>query len=296
MPHAQRALRLICQGVDHASQTPPRSHRDRSHPALFRGQRLRLDRRQGDFLRASRCLPRCGLQFHRHGGRLFALGGGAQGVANRKTILGEWFKARGNRDKVVLATKIGCDMGPGRQGLSRQRIIAGVEDSLKRLQTDYIDLYQTHFDDEKTPVEETLEAYGTLIKAGKVRCIGTSNMSVPAPAGIPRGFPETRLSALREPAAGIQSVRTPAFRKRLRVALRQGADRRDPVFLPRGGLPDGQIPFAGRSRRAGTRRKGRALCQRAWSAYPRRPRWRRRRARRKAAPGGAGLVDGAPRP
>jgi len=96
-----------------------------------------------------------------------------------ETILGEWFKARGNRDKVVLATKIGCDMGPGRQGLSRQRIIAGVEDSLKRLQTDYIDLYQTHFDDEKTPVEETLEAYGTLIKAGKVRCIGTSNMSVP---------------------------------------------------------------------------------------------------------------------
>ncbi len=95
-----------------------------------------------------------------------------------ETILGEWFKARGNRDKVVLATKIGCDMGPGRQGLSRQRIIAGVEDSLTRLQTDYIDLYQTHFDDENTPVEETLEAYGTLVKAGKVRFIGTSNMSV----------------------------------------------------------------------------------------------------------------------
>jgi aryl-alcohol dehydrogenase-like predicted oxidoreductase len=95
-----------------------------------------------------------------------------------ETILGEWFKARGNRDKVVLATKICCDMGPGRQGLSRQRIIAGVEDSLTRLQTDYIDLYQTHFDDENTPVEETLEAYGTLVKAGKVRFIGTSNMSV----------------------------------------------------------------------------------------------------------------------
>ncbi len=95
-----------------------------------------------------------------------------------ETILGEWFKARGNRDKVVLATKIGCDMGPGRQGLSRQRIVAGVEDSLRRLQSDYIDLYQTHFDDEATPVEETLEAYGSLVKAGKVRFIGTSNMSV----------------------------------------------------------------------------------------------------------------------
>ncbi|MGY6570196.1 MAG: aldo/keto reductase [Salinarimonas sp.] len=95
-----------------------------------------------------------------------------------ETILGEWFKARGNRDKVVLATKIGCDMGPGRQGLSRERIVAGVEESLTRLQTDYIDLYQTHFDDETTPVEETLEAYGTLVRAGKVRFIGTSNMSV----------------------------------------------------------------------------------------------------------------------
>lgn len=95
-----------------------------------------------------------------------------------ETILGEWFKARGNREKVVLATKIGCDMGPGRQGLSRDRIVAGVEESLTRLQTDYIDLYQTHFDDETTPVEETLEAYGTLVRAGKVRFIGTSNMSV----------------------------------------------------------------------------------------------------------------------
>ncbi|MCC5979525.1 MAG: aldo/keto reductase [Salinarimonas sp.] len=95
-----------------------------------------------------------------------------------ETILGEWFAARGNRDKVVLATKIGCDMGPGRQGLSRDRIITGVEDSLRRLRTDYIDLYQTHFDDEDTPVAETLEAYATLVKAGKVRVIGTSNMSI----------------------------------------------------------------------------------------------------------------------
>jgi aryl-alcohol dehydrogenase-like predicted oxidoreductase len=95
-----------------------------------------------------------------------------------ETIIGEWFAARGNRDKVVLATKIGCDMGPGRQGLSRERIISGVEDSLRRLRTDYIDLYQTHFDDEDTLVAETLEAYDTLVKAGKVRVIGASNMRI----------------------------------------------------------------------------------------------------------------------
>lgn len=95
-----------------------------------------------------------------------------------ETIIGEWFASRGNRDKVVLATKIGCDMGPGRRGLSRQRIISGVEDSLRRLRTDYIDLYQTHFDDEDTAVAETLEAYDTLVKAGKVRVIGASNMRI----------------------------------------------------------------------------------------------------------------------
>ncbi|MFT4031738.1 MAG: aldo/keto reductase [Siphonobacter sp.] len=94
-----------------------------------------------------------------------------------EAIIGNWLQQRGNRDKVVIATKIGANLGPGHPDVSRKHIIKGVEDSLLRLQTDYIDLYQTHFDNESTPVEETLEAYARLIQDGKVRFIGTSNMS-----------------------------------------------------------------------------------------------------------------------
>ncbi len=92
-------------------------------------------------------------------------------------VLGAYFKARGNRDKVLLATKVGMDMGDGNKGLSRDYIQRAVEASLKRLQTDYIDLYQSHVDDADTPLEETLEAYDRLIEAGKVRVIGASNHS-----------------------------------------------------------------------------------------------------------------------
>jgi len=94
-----------------------------------------------------------------------------------ETIIGKWLKARGNRDKIVLATKLGIEMAPGKKGLSRQYMQEAVEASLRRLQTDYIDLYQSHRDDPDTPIEETLSAYGDLIKAGKVREIGASNFS-----------------------------------------------------------------------------------------------------------------------
>lgn len=93
-----------------------------------------------------------------------------------ETIIGNWFKQKGNRSKVLLSTKAGGDFGNG-PDLSAKNIIASAEKSLKRLQTDYIDLYQSHFDDGTTPVEETLGAYDQLVKSGKVRFIGTSNMS-----------------------------------------------------------------------------------------------------------------------
>jgi aryl-alcohol dehydrogenase-like predicted oxidoreductase len=92
-----------------------------------------------------------------------------------ETILGKWFKARGNRDKFVLATKVGMDLGDGKEGLKAKYIMEAVEASLTRLQTDYIDLYQSHKDDESTPLEETLGAYQKLIEQGKVRAIGASN-------------------------------------------------------------------------------------------------------------------------
>ncbi|MDG3005647.1 aldo/keto reductase [Paludisphaera mucosa] len=95
-----------------------------------------------------------------------------------ETILGKWFQQNGRRDQVVLATKVGMDMGDGKKGLRRAYILRAVEDSLRRLQTDRIDLYQTHKDeDPETPQEETLGAYDQLIKQGKVRIIGASNFT-----------------------------------------------------------------------------------------------------------------------
>jgi aryl-alcohol dehydrogenase-like predicted oxidoreductase len=92
-----------------------------------------------------------------------------------ETIIGKWLAQGGRRDKVMIATKLGVEMAPGESGLSKEYITRAVERSLKRLQTDHIDLYQSHRDDDKTPMEETLEAFAGLIRAGKVRAIGASN-------------------------------------------------------------------------------------------------------------------------
>lgn len=94
-----------------------------------------------------------------------------------ETIIGNWLKKSGKREKVIVATKVGLEMGPGKKGLSKKYIKEAVEASLKRLQTDYIDLYQSHQDDPETSIVETLEAFGELIKEGKVRYIGASNFS-----------------------------------------------------------------------------------------------------------------------
>jgi aryl-alcohol dehydrogenase-like predicted oxidoreductase len=94
-----------------------------------------------------------------------------------ETIIGNWLKQRGKRTDVLIATKVGFPMGPDKKGLSKAYIISAVEDSLQRLQTDYIDLYQSHTDDPDTPQEETMEAYTQLLKEGKVRVIGASNYS-----------------------------------------------------------------------------------------------------------------------
>ncbi len=94
-----------------------------------------------------------------------------------ETIIGKWLRRSGKRGRVVIATKVGSEMGQGRKGLSKNYIIRAAEDSLRRLQTDVIDLYQSHRDDPGTPLEETLEAYAQLIREGKVRAIGASNYS-----------------------------------------------------------------------------------------------------------------------
>lgn len=111
-----------------------------------------------------------------------------------ETIIGKWLKRSGDRDKVVIATKVGMELGPGRKGLSADYIIRSAEDSLRRLQTDYIDLYQSHTDDPDTPQEETLEAYARLVEQGKVRAVGASNfdaerLSRALEISVERGLP-----------------------------------------------------------------------------------------------------------
>lgn len=102
-----------------------------------------------------------------------------------EAIIGRWLKSRGRRDRVVIATKVGAPMGDGGKGLKKDYILRAAEASLRRLQTDYVDLYQSHYDDPDTPVEETLEAYATLIRQGKVRAIGCSNFE---PARVARSL------------------------------------------------------------------------------------------------------------
>jgi len=112
-----------------------------------------------------------------------------------ETVLGNWFKRSGKRQSVILATKVGIELAPAKKGLSKAYILREVDDSLARLQTDYIDLYQSHIDDATAPLEERLGAYDQLIKQGKVRAIGASNytgarlteaLSVSKQHGFPR--------------------------------------------------------------------------------------------------------------
>jgi len=112
-----------------------------------------------------------------------------------ETIIGDWLARRGRRDDVVVATKVGMEMGEAQKGLSREYILAAADASLRRLRTDYIDLYQAHIDDPSTPLEETLGAFAELIDSGKVRAIGASNytaerlalaLDVSAKQGLPR--------------------------------------------------------------------------------------------------------------
>ncbi|QEH39606.1 aldo/keto reductase [Chitinophaga sp. XS-30] len=93
-------------------------------------------------------------------------------------LIGKWLQRTGKRDQVVIATKVGGKFSEEKKGLKKEYILSQVEDSLQRLQTDYIDLYQSHYDDPETPIEETLEAFTILVKSGKVRAIGASNITV----------------------------------------------------------------------------------------------------------------------
>ena len=169
-------------------------------------------------------------------------------AAKSETIIGNWLKARGNRDKVIIATKLGIEMGPGKKGLSRTYMMQAVEASLRRLQTDYIDLYQSHRDDPDTPIEETLSAYADLIKQGKVREIGASNFSaarlaealrISTAQGLPRYQslqPQYSLVERRSFEGDLEDL---CLKEKVGVIS---------YLLPGQRLPDRQVPLGGRCR------------------------------------------------
>ena len=120
-----------------------------------------------------------------------------------ETIIGEWMKARGNRSRVIVITKVGSPMGPGKEGLKAAYIEEAVEASLRRLQTDAIDLYLSHWPDMATPFDETLGAYQRLIEKGKIRWCGASNLTTDLLKAALAAAKAKGLPALRSPAAGI---------------------------------------------------------------------------------------------
>jgi len=142
---------------------------------------------------------------------VYPLGGTLESVGRTEEIVGEWMRERGNRQRVLVATKCRGAMGPGPndQGLSRQHILDAVDASLRRLGTDYIDLYQTHYFDPKTPIDETLRALDDLVRSGRVRYVGCSN------------YPGWRLSESLAASERLGTVRYDSVQPRYNLLYRE---------------------------------------------------------------------------
>ena len=210
-----------------------------------------------------------------------------------ETIIGDWLKRRGKRDDVVIATKVGSEMAPRKKGLSKAYILRAVDESLRRLGTDYIDLYQSHRDDPDTPIEETLEAYGALIKAGKVRAIGASNFTAERLAGVAGGRARTHGLPRYETLQPEYNLMVRDVREGAGPAVRKARGRRHSLFRSGLRLPDRQIPQQGGPEAEPARRGCRSLSQPARLRGPGRARRGRRTASRHAGAGRARLADGA---
>ena len=161
-------------------------------------------------------------------------------------ILGEWIKRRGNRAKIIVATKVGMDMGDGKKGLSKSYILRAAEDSLRRLQTDYIDLYQSHADDADTPLEETLGAYADLIKQGKVRAIGASNYKAERLAAALETSKKSGLPAYRTLQPNYSLIERVEYESNLEPLCQKEGLGVINYFSFSRGIPDRQISFGSR--------------------------------------------------
>ena len=165
-----------------------------------------------------------------------------------ETVIGRWLARRGRRDDVFIATKVGS--WAERKGLAPDNIRAACDDSLRRLQTDHIDLYYAHRDDFDTPQEEYLAAFDELVRAGKVRAIGASNFEADRLRRRPGDLRRARPRAVHRRPAALQPRRA-RLRGRARAAGRARGPRLLPLLRAGEGLPDGQVPARGRRRRHG---------------------------------------------
>ena len=212
-----------------------------------------------------------------------------------ETIMGEWMKARSNRSRVIVITKVGSPMGPGKEGLKPAYIEEAVEASLRRLQTDAIDLYLSHWPDMATPFEETLGAYRRLIEKGKIRWCGASNLTTDLlkaalAAARTKGLPRYEVLQPEYNLADRQGFEIGARR-----ALRPRGDRRRHLFQPRQGLSLGQVPGRKGPRGQRARGRGQGLSQSARISHPRRAREGRREPQSEARGSRARLGHGEAR-
>ena len=179
-------------------------------------------------------------------------------------IIGRWMKARGNRGAIVLATKARGRMwdGPNGEGLSRGHLIHACEDSLRRLDTDSIDLYQTHFFDADTPIDETLRALDDLVRAGKVRYCRVLELSRVAAGEGALGQRQAGLGALRLAPAALQPGVPRRVRARAEAVVRGRRDRRHPLQPAGRRLPHREVSAGQRAPQRPRRRHPAALLQR----------------------------------
>jgi hypothetical protein len=158
-----------------------------------------------------------------------------------ETIIGNWLHRRGRRDRVVIFTKVGLLPNPDGAPLSRSNVIRAADNSLRRLRTDFIDLYQVHRDDPTTPLTETLEAFSRLVKAGKVRAIGASNYSAGRLGRSAGDQPAARRAGICDLADPLQSDRARRVRTNARTAVPGGRPGRVHLLFAGRRLPDRQI-------------------------------------------------------
>ncbi len=184
-----------------------------------------------------------------------------------ETIIGNWLKQSGKRSKIVLATKVGMQMGSGKKGLKKDYILEEVEDSLRRLQTDYIDLYQSHEDDPSTPLEETMDAFAQLIKEGKVRAIGASNYSAERLAEALRVSREHGLPSYECLQPKYNLCERAGYESELEPLVLKRRPRRGSLLRAGQRIPDREIPFGSRSRQERPRRRREEISGRPRFSY-----------------------------